>query len=243
MKTLYTILGIGPGVDADDLEQAYLRRKVGYPQAKLDSDDNARIQWQGIEQAYKTLANPDSRAMYDRRLKSAGVKTVTVAPAYDDDRPGWLSSRNVLIIGAIVLVVSGMWYYHAQTKAKMAKQLIEQALKIAEEEKKQQAELQAAEEVRRQARFQNQQQRDQQSQDRAFQREAQQSVREAQDQSRQADYAAQSAARQAEHQQQQRERTEQAEKRQVQQDAERRLANEKQQLRNTCMQRYGRPDC
>ncbi len=243
MKTLYSILGVDPGVDPDDLEQAYLRRKVGYPQAKLDADDNARIQWQGIEQAYKTLTNPDSRAMYDRRLKSAGVKTVTVAPAYDDDGTGWFSSRNVIIIGVIVLLVSGMWYYHAQEKVRMAKQLIEQALKIAEDEKQQQAKLQEAEEERRQARFQNQQQRDQQNQDRTFQREAQQAVRESQSQSRQADSDNRNAVRQAEYQQQQRERTDQAEKRQVQQDAERRLANEKQQLRNVCMQRYGRPDC
>ena len=90
---------------------------------------------------------------------------------------------------------------------------------------------------------QTQQQRDQQNQDRSFQREAQQAVREAQYQSRQAESDNRSVARQAEYQQQQRERTEQAEKRQVQHDAERRLANDKQQLRNTCMQRYGRPDC
>jgi curved DNA-binding protein CbpA len=240
MKTLYSILGVDPAVSTDDLENAYLRRKVAYPQSKLDSDENARIQWQGIDQAYKTLSNPDARVMYDRRLANAEVKTVTaVSQQYDEDRSGWLSTRNVVIAGMVLIVISGMWFYHARETARLQKEIVERALRIAEEEKKKQAEMQEAAEERRQAQFRNQQQREQENRDRAFQREAQQSVRESQYQS------AQSAnmARQEQSQRDQRERNEQAAKRQAQYEAERRLANEKNQVRTLCMQRYGRPDC
>ena len=243
MKTLYSILGVAPEVSPDELEQAYLRRKVAYPQAKLDSDENLRIQWQGIEQAYKTLCNPDARTMYDRRLASAGVKTVTVK-AYDADEPsGWLSSRNMIIAGLVLVLVSGMWFYHAREQTRMQKEIAERLLRIAEDEKRQQAEQRAAEDERRQASLQRQQDRDQENRDRQFQREALQAGREASSQARQADYAAQSAARQAESQRQQSERNEQMVKRQAQMEAERRLASDKALLRSTCMQRYGRPDC
>lgn len=243
MKTLYSILGVDPGVSPEDLEQAFLRRKVAYPQSKLDADETMRIQWQGIEQAYKTLANPDARIMYDRRLKNAGVKTVTVVPLDDGDSAGWFSTRNVLIAAVVVLVVAGMWFYQAREKAQMQKQIIEQALRIAEEEKRKQADIQAAEEERRQARFESQQRREAENRDQQFRREALQAGREAsrevQSQARQE----QSSARQEDSRRQQTERNEQAAKRQVQQEAERRLANEKVQLRSVCMQRYGRPDC
>ena len=244
MKTLYSILGVNPGVSADDLEQAFLRRKVAYPQSKLDADDNARIQWQGIEQAYKTLSTPDARVMYDRRLANAGVKAVTmVSSEIDDDKPGWMSTRNILLAGLILIVISGMWFYQAREKARMQKEILEQALRIAEEEKKKQAELQSAEEERRQARFEQQKRRDEENQQRSFQREALQAGREATSQSRQAESTAQSATRQEQYQRDQRDRTEQAAKRQAQYEAERRLSNEKAQLRSVCMQRYGRPDC
>jgi hypothetical protein len=243
MKTLYSILGVDPDVSAEDLEQAFLRRKVAYPQSKLDSDENARIQWQGIEQAYKQLANPDSRAMYNRRLANAGVKTVTVKALDADEDRGWVNSRNVIIAGLVLVLISGMWFYHAREKTRMQKEILEQALRIAEDEKRKQAELQAAEEERRQARFRQQQDRDQENRDRQFQREALQAGREASSQARQADYAAQSAARQADNQRQQSDRNQEMAKRQAQMEAERRLSSDKALLRSTCMQRYGRPDC
>ncbi len=167
MKTLYSILGVDPGVSFDDLEQAYLRRKVAYPQTKLDADENARIQWQGIEQAYKTLANADSRAMYDRRLANAGLKIAAVQPVSEEGH-GWLSTPNIMVAGIILIIISGMWFYQAREKAKMQKEILEQALRIAEEEKKKQAELRAAEEERRQASYVAQQQREQENRERAF---------------------------------------------------------------------------
>lgn len=242
MKTLYSILGVDPGVSFDDLEQAYLRRKVAYPQTKLDADENARIQWQGIEQAYKTLANPESRAMYDRRLANAGLKIAVVQPVAEEGH-GWLSTRNIMVAGIILIIISGMWFYQAREKARMQKEILEQALRIAEDEKRKQAELQAAEEERRQARFAQQQQREQENRDRAFQREAQQIGQQVSRESQYQSAQAQNAARQEQYQRDQRERAEQAAKRQVQVEAERRLANEKAQLRAMCMQRYNRPDC
>jgi hypothetical protein len=181
--------------------------------------------------------------MYNRRLANAGVKTVTVKALDADEDRGWVNSRNVIIAGLVLVLISGMWFYHAREKTRMQKEILEQALRIAEDEKRKQAELQAAEEERRQARFRQQQDRDQENRDRQFQREALQAGREASSQARQADYAAQSAARQADNQRQQSDRNQEMAKRQAQMEAERRLSSDKALLRSTCMQRYGRPDC
>jgi len=239
MKTLYAVLGVGPDVDQADLENAYLRLKVRYPQEKIDADENARIQFQGITQAYKTLSNPDSRLMYDKRLASAGVRTVTLQARGDDDSPGWISTRNVVIAGLMAVIISGMWVYHSREKARMEKEVIDHALQLVEEEKKRNADLREAEEARRQVQFENSQKNQDLARERQLRNDALQSSREAQSQSavvqRQVMYDQQL--------QQQRAQQEAMAKQRAVYEAERRLANDKQQLRAICMQRYNRPDC
>ena len=243
MKTLYAVLGVAPDVDQTELEDAFLRLKVRYPQSKLDSDENSRIQFQGINQAFATLSNPDSRKLYDRRLAKAGVRTATSTRDDFDEPSGWFSMRNIVVVGIIALLISGMWFYHSREKARMEQELIERALRIAEDEKKREAELRAAEEARRQQQFAAGQERQAEMRERQLRAEAAQSGRESSNQSASLQRQQMNEQRQQLMEQQQRERQAQADKQRAAMEAERRIANEKQQLRSICMQRYNRPDC
>src|ERR1700744_4819086 len=123
MKTLYALLGVEPDVDAAELETAFLSMKARYPQTKIDADESARLQFQGIRQAYSTLSNPATRAMYDQRLAKAGVKTAPMAES--GDSAGWLSTRNIIISGVFVLVIACMWFYHVHEQARLQRELAE----------------------------------------------------------------------------------------------------------------------
>lgn len=241
MKTLYAVLGVEPDADQGDLENAFLRLKARYPQAKLDADETARIQFQGISQAYKTLSNPDTRAAYDKRLASVGVRTSNAAVA--EEAGGWMSTRNFVVAGVVVLLVACMWFYNQREQARVQKDIAERAMRLAEEEKKRQDEQREAEEQRRQAQAAFSQQRQDEQRERQLRAEAAASIRDAQYQSGQAERQAMAAQRQQQYDQQNRDRQEQADKQRAAYEAERRLQNEKQQLRNMCMQRYNRPDC
>jgi curved DNA-binding protein CbpA len=235
MKTLYALLGVSPTVDSSELETAFLRLKANYPQTRLDMDETARIQFQGLQQAYSTLAIPATRAMYDQRLARAGVKTAPVAMD-GDESAGWLSTRNIIVAGLFVMAVAGMWFYHVQQQSRLQREVLERALKMAEDEKKQQLEMREAEEQRAQARAVSDQARQGEMRERQLRIEASQSIREAQSQSRQAES-------QTSMQQRQQAMAEQNAKQRAAYDAQRRLQDDKNQLRSICIQRYNRPDC
>ncbi|MDB5804418.1 MAG: hypothetical protein JWN73_1740 [Betaproteobacteria bacterium] len=235
MKTLYVLLGVPATVDSADLETAFLRLKANYPQTRLDADETARIQFQGIQQAYSTLANPATRAMYDQRLARAGVKTAPVAMD-SETSAGWMSTRNIIIAGLFMVAIAGMWFYHVQQRSRLEREVLERALKMAEDEKKQQAEMREAEEQRAQTRAVSDQQRRSDMQERQLRSEANQSIRESQMQSRQVESQASTMQRQQA-------MAEQNAKQRAAYEAQRRLQDDKSQLRSICMQRYNRPDC
>jgi curved DNA-binding protein CbpA len=241
MKTLYAVLGAEPDADQGDLENAYLRLKARYSQAKLDSDENARIQFQGITQAYKTLSDPDTRAAYDKRLAKAGVRTTTMV--VDEHADGWLSTRYMVVGGLIVLMIAGMWFYNAREQTRIQKDIVDRTLRLVEQEKQREAEQREAEEQRRQMQASNSQQRQDEMRERQLRNEAAASIRDAQNQSQRAESQVMAAQRQQQYEQQNRDRMEQAAKQRAAYEAERRVQNDKQQLRSMCMQRYNRPDC
>ena len=242
MKTLYAVLGVEPDADQDDLENAFLRLKSRYPQAKLDADESLRIQFQGIAQAYKTLSNPATRAMYDKRLASAGVRNVSSA-AVGGDGPAWLATRNIVIAAVVVVLIACMWFYNSREQARVQREVAERAQRLADEEKARENERREAEEQRRQMQAAMSEQRQADQRERQMRMEAERSIRDAQYQSNVAESRVRSAQREEQYEQQRRERQEQADKQRAAYEAERRIQNDKQQLRNMCMQRYNRPDC
>ena len=250
MKTLYTVLDVDPDASTTEINLAFSRAKLRYPAAKLESDENARIQFQAIAQAHATLVNDDSRAAYDLRLARAGLKSVNVAAVESDNH----TARNFAIGAAVVLVVASMWFYHAREKARAQREIAAQVLKLAEEEQKRRAEeveRQAARTDADRARFaqreaDNKAARERAALDRALQMQGARSdaaARQAQYDEQRREQSAASQARQADYEKTRREEAERNAARQAQMDAERRLMAEKRQLRETCMARYGKPDC
>lgn len=241
MKTLYALLGVTPDADDGEIEDAFSRLKMRYPDSRLASDDNARIQFQGIQQAYNVLSNPAARRMYDARLARAGVKTAPV-PARgmdDDESPGLLTTRNIIVAGLFVIAVAGMWFYHVREETRLKKEILERALKMEEEQRARVAAQQEADEQRRQAAQARLDKRQDEMREQQLRNDATRSMREAQQQSAM-------AQRQAMYEQQNRERQErqdQVAKQRAAFEAQQRINNDKQQLRQICMQRYNRPDC
>ena len=226
VKTLYSVLGVAPNALPEEIDDAFNRLKLQHPQSKLDTDEAARMRFLAMQQAYQTLSDPDARALYDRKIAKAGIKVATDAYAVGENNAGWLSTRNVIIVGLTVLLVSGSWTYHARQKAREEKEVAERILRLAEEEKRRAAELREAEEARRDAQLEE---RQRQQEERRFRLENERIERQLSAERR-------NAERQAAQQRQR-------EKAQMEREAERRLQQEKAQLRELCRQRYNRPDC
>src|ERR1035437_5300476 len=109
VKTLYSVLGLDATASQNDIDDAFTRLKLQHPQAKIEADENARIRFAAIQQAYATLHEPDARAAYDQRVKRAGIKVADWSPLALNNEPGWISLRNILVAGFVVILVSGMW--------------------------------------------------------------------------------------------------------------------------------------
>jgi curved DNA-binding protein CbpA len=243
IKTLYTVLGLPSSAYPEDIEDAFNRLKLQYPKEKLETDENTRIRFLALQQAYETLSNPDARALYDQKLARAGVKVDTQTYGVDDDGAGWLSTRNIIVAGLILILISGMWVYHARQKAREERETVERLLRLAEEEKRRQGELQASEEARRQTGFEQSQQRQIEARERQFRQESERFGRQVGMEQQNAQRHAEAQRRQEQYAIEQRQRQEQAARQQGEYAAQRRLQEEKRQLRELCMQRYGRPDC
>jgi curved DNA-binding protein CbpA len=74
----YTLLGIEPDADADDIKRAFQRfaRKYHpdqYPAPSALADRVSRIYRRGTE-AYRILSNPDYRPLYDQALKKGALR-------------------------------------------------------------------------------------------------------------------------------------------------------------------------
>ncbi len=243
VKTLYSVLGVAPSAYPEEIGDAFDRLKLQYPKAKLDTDENARVRFLAAQQAYETLSNPDARSLYDQKLAKAGINVNTQAYAVADGDTGWISTRNVIVAGLILILISGMWVYHARQKAREERETVERVLRLAEEEKRRQAEIQAQEEARRQIGFEQSQQRQIEARERQLRMESERIGRQVSIEQQNAQRQAEAQRRQEQYAIEQRQRQEQNAKRQAEYDAQRRLQEEKRQLRELCMKRYSRPDC
>lgn len=241
IKTLYSILGLEPQASYEDIEAAFTRLKLQYSRTVTDASEDARNRFQAIQQAYGTLRDPDTRKIYDQKISRAGIKSATTI-AESEDR-GWLTTRNIVVTGVIVILVSGMWWYHAREKARQEAEAVQRLLRIAEEEKARRAEIEAQQEARRQAAFEAQQEQQQINRERQFRNEAQQSARQVDANLRNAQQQSDAEKRREQAERDRIARQEQYARQQAERDAQARLQREKAQLRQICMDRYRRPDC
>lgn len=243
IKTLYSVLGLPPSAFPEEIEDAFNRLKLQYPKAKLETDEAARVRFLALQQAYETLRNPDARSAYDQKLARAGVKIAPQAYGAGENGSGWLSTRNIIAAGLILVLISGMWVYHARQKARDEREAVDRVLRMAEEEKRRAAEVQDSREEQRRAQLEANQERQKQYQERQFRQDAERA-------GRQVGIQQQHAERQAEYQRQremsqikQREREQQYATQAAERAAQQRIREDQSKLRALCQERYGRSDC
>jgi curved DNA-binding protein CbpA len=244
VKTFYSVLGLASTAESGEIEDAFDRIKAQHPKAKLEADENARVRYLAAQQAHEVLSDPEKRALYDLRLAKAGIKVnLSSAAIISEGNHGLLTTRNIIVAGIILILISGMWVYHVREKAKAEKAIAERVMRLAEQEKQRRAESEARAEELRQAAAQSNEERQRKAEERQFQIDAQRA-------SQQVDARLQADRRQAETQQRQEQakkdqalRQEQLARQQADRDIQRRLQEEKLQLQALCRQRYNRSDC
>jgi hypothetical protein len=90
----YERLGVGPGATPQELRQAFRAiSKSVHPDTAGLPPQQAEEAFRQLQQAYRVLADPESRAAYDRRLGQAEAAPITVPaprrppPAMAEPRP------------------------------------------------------------------------------------------------------------------------------------------------------------
>jgi curved DNA-binding protein CbpA len=243
VKTLYSVLGLPASAFPEDIEDAFNRLKLQYPREKLEADEAARTRFLAMQQAYETLSNPDARAVYDQKLAKAGVKISPQAYGLDNSGAGWFSTRNIIVSGLILILISGMWVYHARQKAREQREAVDRILRMAEEEERRSAESQAAQEEHRRAQLEFSQQRQKEYQDRQLRQDAERIGRQVSIQQQNAERQAESQRQRELAQIEQRAREQQYAAQAAERAAQQRIREDKARLRELCIQRYNRIDC
>jgi len=85
-EDLYTTLGVKSNADSKELKRAYRQLALKY-HPDVNKEAGAESKFMAIKQAYSTLADPQSRAEYDRRRAWGGG-------AWTGGDPGWDARRS-----------------------------------------------------------------------------------------------------------------------------------------------------
>lgn len=67
MENLYNILGIAPNASTDDIKKRYRSLAMRFHPDR-NSDENAAVRFNTIQQAYEVLADDRRRAEYDQQF-------------------------------------------------------------------------------------------------------------------------------------------------------------------------------
>ncbi len=234
MKSAYVILGIPGNASAADIQQAYERSRSFYSKEKLVSDPSLVERVQEIQEAYKILSTPDLRELHDRKLSSskASASTRTSYRPVIEEEPRSSGVLKLMLVAVIAMFALGTYIYKVREDARKLRFEQEIALKKEAEaaEMKEARERAAAEaEVARRNALADAKERQLREESYAVGRQVQ---------------AAQMQSLAIQERQQQAERNAAAQaERQRQQEAQQRAASDQRQLRNICMQTYGRPNC
>ena len=233
MKSAYSTLGIPGNASEEDIQQAYELSKRFYSKEKLIANPSLAERVNEIKEAYKILSTSDLRQLHDRKLSAAvtAIKTRAVYTPVDEESKSW-GALKLMLIALIVMFAIGTYFYKVRADERKARFEQEIALKKqAEAAEAKAVQEQAAAEAERARRDALADRKEQQLRAENFiagrQVQASQMLSET-NQARQIQ-ADRSAALQAE--------------RQRQHEAQQRAASDQRQLRNLCMQNYGRPNC
>lgn len=117
-RTFYKILQVSDDADADAITAAYQRIKSKYEDV---NDTAARNELLFVEQAYKTLSDPNSRKLYDRQIAHNFAPPVIQSDYYAQPNDSWFSSSKLLVvmIGVLAVVAYGLKTRHAEEIGKI----------------------------------------------------------------------------------------------------------------------------
>lgn len=243
-KSLYDILELSRLASAEAVQAAYERLSSALTPKVEAGDDDARTRLVGVREAYSTLSDPAKRALYDVRLAAAlqpaPEPEMIDVPEDADKRKLWLYAGAAMVLLTLAFGSVRMYTNHQAQMERERLQKLEalerERLRIEEQRLQAQREAEArrvgAAEQAIDRSFSRQEQMDSERQRRQLESDRLQLERQKQLENRQKDMQARQSQRE-EQMARERERVE----------AERRLRAEKDLLRQTCMQRYGRPDC
>lgn len=233
MKSAYAVLGVPGNADQEEIKQAYEQATKYYSKDKLIENPSLAERLQEVREAYKILSTTELRQLHDRKL-SAAVGSSRARAAYPptDEEPSKWGVLKIMLIAVIGMFAIGTYYAHVREESRKAARAHELALKQrADEEAEKAAKEQAAAEAARARADALAESRERQlrAESAAVGRQVlanQNSALYAQERQAQAE---RNAALQAE--------------RQRKLEAQQRIADDQRQLRNICMQNYGRPNC
>lgn len=222
MKTLYSILGLAADASAQQIEAAYAAALEEMQQGRFAGDPQVRLV--AIREAYSTLKDPVRRKLYDQKLFAPETPLVII-----EEHSFW-NLKTVLVFGVIVLAAIALYTYQMRERERVriesAKEVANKALKLVEEQQKQQADEQLRREDRLQQATQNAQERQQEyARERAL---------------READYRMRQNQREEEMQSRRESYAREQQERNRQYDAQRQLARDKQQLQRMEYENYGK---
>jgi curved DNA-binding protein CbpA len=117
-RTFYKILQVSDDADAEAIDAAYQRIKSKYEDA---NDAAARNELLFVEQAYKTLSDPNSRKLYDRQIANNFAPTTIQSDYYVQTNDSWFSSSKLLVvmIGVLAVIAYGLKTRHSEEVSKI----------------------------------------------------------------------------------------------------------------------------
>ena len=117
-KTLYDILELSSSASEDSIRAAYERlsakldpgrqENAGKPDVKFKSD--------AVKDAFLTLANPATRAQYDKTLAARSQPAVEILETVE---PFWTIPKLTVLV-LIVIIVGGYYYKHQREETRLA---------------------------------------------------------------------------------------------------------------------------
>lgn len=137
-STLYDVLEVSSAASVDAIDAAYQRLVEKFDPAKAENahKPHVRVQLDAVQQAYLTLGDAEKRALYDRRRIMQGANVSAYAATLSPEHEPFLSVPKMLIVGAIVIGVTGFYFKHQKEQARIEAEKVIAVAKAREAEAK-----------------------------------------------------------------------------------------------------------
>jgi len=240
MKTLYSILGVGPDASAVQIEAAYAELLAQFKDgsAARSGEDN-QIRLVAIKEAYAVLSDPIKRQVYNQKLFAPETlpRPTARGKAVADESAAGSGIKKILLIGVLAIIGLSLYSYNAREREKMRIQheheVQMKAVQVLEDAQKQSAATQ-------EALLDRQERLDANARERQDRAEQERFSREVEARRRQNEYAEQQRIQREKNEQRQAEYAAEAQRRQQVADAERIARRDKAELQRLEHDHYGR---